>query len=94
VVGDPGDGYIAEAGAYWQVTDHWVPGISLNYTNLSETRIDGKGMHDAEQRYELQPSIMFQQSQAFEAMLGVGIVLAGQNTTLGYPITLQINSRF
>ena len=94
VTADPGDGYAAEAGLYWQATDHLVPGLFLDYANLSETRIDGKGLHDDMQRYELQPRILLQQSQAFEAMIGMGFVLAGENTTLGYPVILRINSRF
>jgi len=94
VTADPGDGYAAETGCYWQATDHWVPGLFLRYTDVSETRIDGKGLHDAMRRYELQPRIMWQQSQSVEAMIGTGFVLAGKNTPLGYPVIIQINARF
>lgn len=91
---DPGDGIIAGGGLYYQATERLVPGIYLEYTGISETRIDGKGLRDDIVKYELKPAIMYQHSQEFEVELGVGWVFAGRNTPLGFPVQFRVNTRF
>jgi len=91
---DPGDGCVLNAGLYYQVSDHWVSGLFLEYTALSETRVEGEGLGDEMVRFEVQPRVLYQFSQEFEAMLGGGYVLQGQNTPAGWSGIVELKTRF
>lgn len=91
---NPGDGYRATAGIYYQAADPLCLSLDLQYAAISSTNLGGKDLHDEYQLLDLAPALLFQPAPQTDILLSAQLPLSGHNAPAGYPVLLQIRSRF
>ncbi|MFO8058863.1 MAG: transporter [bacterium] len=91
---DPGDGYRAKVGFYYQFHDKWAGGLFGRYVTISASEVDGESLEDDNELFEARPFLAYQPNQKLDVSLGVGVPVYGRNNPLGYPVLLEVRSRF
>jgi hypothetical protein len=91
---DPGDGWRASSGIYWQVTDRWVLGLLSQYETITATRLENDDLDDEHSSFRVSPRIIFQVPRLCDLEAGVDYIASGRNTPLGWPITINLVTRF
>jgi|GEM_PF-2707344 len=91
---DPGDGYRIRTGFYYQFKEKWAAGLFGRYENISESRVDDEGLDDDNELMEAGPFIVYHATRQVDVSLGIGVPIFGRNNPSGYPVLLEVRSRF
>lgn len=91
---DPGDGYFISGEVLYQFSPRVVGGVGASYLEVGETEIDGEGLGDEINLFEVTPQLMFQIAPETDLSLDVDVPVSGKNAAFGYTISFGVTTRF
>lgn len=91
---DPGDGYMLDAGMYYQFTDMFLAGVFYYNEAIGETELDGEDFGDERELSLVRPSLMLQLPSHTDVEVGASVPLSGRNAPSAVPVFIRVFARF